>query len=84
MVASAIAHPPAQSPHHELHVVTRLDLCPGRTADDVVCRIRPLQRMPIPLDVPAWFFDRERQKDAQGVVLEAVRDTVRQAKRPWA
>lgn len=84
MVVSAIAHLPGQSPHHEPHVVTPLDPRPGCTADDVAGRVNRLQRTPIPLDAPAWFFELVRQKDAQGLVREAVRDAVRQAKRQRA
>lgn len=77
MVATAIAHPPEQSPHHEPHIVTRLDPRPGYTSDDVAGRVNRLQRTPLPLEVPAWFFDLERQNDAQELVLEAIRDAVR-------
>lgn len=46
MVATAIARLSGESPHDEPRFVTSLDPRPGSTADDSVCRIRPLQRTP--------------------------------------
>lgn len=81
MAVSVIAHLPGQSPHDEPHVVTPFDRRPAYTSDDVAGRVNRLQRTRIPLDALSWFFEPERQKDTQELVLEAVRAAAQHVRR---
>lgn len=78
MQASAIGHPVNQPWRWTPHVIVPINPSPGHTNDAVVARVQRLTTTPFEIDAPEWIFEEERHKDAQSLVLEAVRHKVRQ------